>query len=101
MFIRVEKGDVLYIEDMNGKDYDCSFNEKTQKLELEEVEWMVTSKECWKISGYQFARRWTKDYGDMKTFEHFLWSMDFETAKQYIDNLFEDIHARSDKEWYK
>jgi len=38
MFIRVEKGDVLYIEDMNGKDYDCSFNEKTQKLELEEVE---------------------------------------------------------------
>ena len=38
MLIRIEKGDVLYIEDNNGMNYDCSFNEKTQKLELEVVE---------------------------------------------------------------
>jgi len=38
MLIRIEKGDVLYLQDNNGMNYDCSFNEKTQKLELEVVE---------------------------------------------------------------
>ena len=53
---------------------------------------MVYLKECWKIPGYQFVRQWTEDYDDIQSFDHFLWSMDFETATQYIDNLFEDIH---------